>query len=78
MHRTLADPKLIFRKVLDYLASGLILVHNHPSGNLTPSESDKMLTQRLIEVGKSLEIPVLDHLIFTDASYLSFADEGLI
>ncbi|SHN23301.1 DNA repair protein RadC [Cyclobacterium lianum] len=75
---TLADPKLIFKKALDYLASGLILVHNHPSGNLNPSESDKRLTQRLIEVGKSLEIPVLDHLIFTDASYLSFADEGLI
>ncbi|MBD3630953.1 DNA repair protein RadC [Cyclobacterium sp.] len=77
-HGTLADPKLIFKKALDYLASGLILVHNHPSGNLNPSESDKRLTQRLIEVGKSLEIPVLDHLIFTDASYLSFADEGLI
>ncbi|MDN3688604.1 JAB domain-containing protein [Cyclobacterium jeungdonense] len=77
-HGTLADPKLIFKKALDYLASGLILVHNHPSGNLNPSESDKKLTQRLIEVGKSLEIPVLDHLMFTDASYLSFADEGLI
>ncbi|WP_439484480.1 JAB domain-containing protein [Cyclobacterium plantarum] len=77
-HGTLADPKLIFKKALDYLASGLILVHNHPSGNVKPSEADKRLTQRLIEVGKSLEIPVLDHLIFTDASYLSFADEGLI
>ncbi len=77
-HGTLADPKLIFKKALDYLASGLILVHNHPSGNFKPSEADKRLTQRLSEVGKSLEIPVLDHLIFTDASYLSFADEGLI
>lgn len=77
-HGTLADPKLIFKKALDYLASGLILVHNHPSGNVKPSEADKRLTQRLSEVGKSLEIPVLDHLIFTDASYLSFADEGLI
>jgi DNA repair protein RadC len=77
-HGTLADPKLIFRKALDYLASGLILVHNHPSGNLKPSEQDKRLTSRLTEVGKSLEIPVLDHLIFTDISYLSFADEGLI
>ncbi|WP_162344210.1 JAB domain-containing protein [Cyclobacterium salsum] len=77
-HGTLADPKLIFKKALDYLASGLILVHNHPSGNVNPSEADKRLTQRLSEVGKSLEIPVLDHLIFTDVSYLSFADEGLI
>ncbi|MEX2592369.1 MAG: DNA repair protein RadC [Anditalea sp.] len=77
-HGTLADPKLIFRKALDYLASGLILVHNHPSGNMKPSEQDKRLTSRLTEVGKSLEIPVLDHLIFTDVSYLSFADEGLL
>jgi DNA repair protein RadC len=68
----------IFRKALDYLVSGLILVHNHSSGNMKPSEQDKRLTCGLTEVGKSLEIPVLDHLIFTDVSYLSFADEGLL
>jgi DNA repair protein RadC len=75
---TLADPKLIFKKALDHLASGIILVHNHPSGNLRPSEADKRLTKRLTDAGNSLEMPVLDHLIFTDGTYLSFADEGLL
>ena len=75
---TLADPKLIFKKALDHLAAGIILVHNHPSGNLRPSEADKRLTKRLTEAGNSLEMPVLDHLIFTDGTYLSFADEGLL
>ncbi|WP_040670728.1 RadC family protein [Nitritalea halalkaliphila] len=75
---TIADPKLIFKYALDYLASSMILVHNHPSGNLKPSEPDRRLTKRLLEVGKSLEIPVLDHVIFTDAGYYSFADEGIL
>ncbi|WP_339901214.1 DNA repair protein RadC [uncultured Cyclobacterium sp.] len=75
---TLADSKIIFKKALDHLAAGIILVHNHPSGNLRPSEADKRLTNRMTEVGKNLEMPVLDHLIFTDGTYLSFADEGLL
>ncbi|WP_114751989.1 JAB domain-containing protein [Pleomorphovibrio marinus] len=77
-HGTLVDPKLIFKKALDHLASSIILVHNHPSGNLKPSQSDITLTNRLSEAGKHLEIPVVDHLIFTDDSYFSFTDEGLI
>ena len=75
---TVADPKLIFKQAIEHLASAIILVHNHPSGNLTPSQADKDLTKRLKEAGKLLDTPVLDHLIFTDASYLSFADEGLL
>ncbi|GAB3324959.1 DNA repair protein RadC [Larkinella ripae] len=75
---TIADPKLIFKHALEQLASGLILVHNHPSGNLTASQADKDLTRRLKEAGRLLDIPVLDHLIFTDRSYLSFADEGIL
>ena len=75
---TVADPKLIFKQAIDHLASAIILIHNHPSGNLTPSQADKDLTKRLKEAGKLLDTPVLDHLIFTDASYLSFADEGLL
>ncbi|WP_245917137.1 JAB domain-containing protein [Mongoliibacter ruber] len=75
---TVADPKLIFKHALDHLASSIILVHNHPSGNLKPSEQDRRLTTRLKEVGKFLEVPVLDHVIFTDIAYFSFADEGLI
>lgn len=74
---TVADPKLIFKAAIEELASSIILVHNHPSGNLTPSQADKDLTKKVKEAGRLLDIPVLDHLIFTDTSYFSFADEGL-
>lgn len=73
---TVADPKVIFKAALDQLASAIILVHNHPSGNLTPSQADRELTKKLKEAGQLLEIPVLDHIIFTDHQYVSFADEG--
>ncbi len=75
---TTADPKVIFKKALDDSASGIILVHNHPSGNLKPSHADIKLTQRMQQSGKLLEIPVLDHIIFTDDGYFSFADESLL
>ncbi|MGV3556752.1 RadC family protein [Larkinella arboricola] len=75
---TVADPKLIFKPALEQLASAIILIHNHPSGNLTASQADKDLTRKLKEAGRLLDIPVLDHLIFTDRSYLSFADEGML
>lgn len=75
---TVADPKLIFNHALNQLASGIILVHNHPSGNTNPSEADKRLTRQLAEAGKLLEIAVLDHIIFTDNNYFSFADENLL
>ena len=75
---TVADPKLIFKTALENLASALILVHNHPSGNLKPSQADKDLTQKMKQAGQLLEIPVLDHLILTERKYFSFADEGLL
>jgi DNA repair protein RadC len=75
---TVADPKVIFKRALDKLASSIILVHNHPSGNLTPSQADLQLTRKLKEAGKNLDLPVLDHLIFTDHAYYSFADEGVL
>ena len=75
---TVADPKLIFKIALDHLASSLILVHNHPSGNLQPSEADIRLTHKLRKSGELLEIAVLDHIIFTDHNFLSFADENLL
>lgn len=75
---TVADPKVIFKMALEDLASGIILIHNHPSGNLKPSHADKKLTEKMLASGRLLEIPVLDHLIFTDEAYFSFADEGLI
>ena len=75
---TVADPRLIFKAALEHLASGVILFHNHPSGNLTPSQPDRDLTRKLKEAGRLLDIPVLDHLIFSDRTYLSFADEGIL
>jgi len=75
---TVADPKIIFKLALEELACGIILAHNHPSSNLTPSKEDLSLTQKLKEGGKLLEIQVLDHIILGGQKYFSFADEGLI
>ena len=75
---SVVDPKVVFRFALEQGAHSLILIHNHPSGNLQPSESDKRLTQRLQKIGKELEILLLDHLIYTDQGYFSFADEGIM
>lgn len=75
---TTADIKLIFKKSIESLASGIILAHNHPSGNLKPSQSDINLTKKIIEASKLFDINVLDHLIIGDSNYYSFADEGII
>ena len=74
---TVADPKIIFAAAIKSNASGMILAHNHPSGNLTPSQSDLDLTKKIREGGKALEIQVLDHLIVTVEGYFSFADSAL-
>ncbi len=75
---TLVDVRLILKKALEFAATGLILCHNHPSGKLMPSQSDKNLTKKIIEGGKVMDIQVLDHLIVTEKSYFSFADEGVM
>ncbi len=75
---TVADPKIIFNFALQELASGIILAHNHPSGNLTASQADIDLTKKLKEAGKLLEIQVLDHVIIAGQRYFSFADEGML
>lgn len=75
---TVADPKIIFKLALEELASGIILAHNHPSGNLTASQADIALTKKLKEAGKLLEIQVLDHVIIAGQKYFSFADEGIL
>jgi DNA repair protein RadC len=75
---TIADPKLVFAAAIKSSASAIILAHNHPSGQLKPSDADLKLTQKLKEGGKFLEIPVLDHIIVTSEGYYSFADEGLM
>ena len=73
---TVADPKLIFSKALAMRAAGIIAVHNHPSGNVRPSRSDRELTKNLQWAGKMLDCPLLDHLIVSRNRYFSFADEG--
>ncbi|HEY1055760.1 MAG TPA: JAB domain-containing protein [Emticicia sp.] len=78
MSGTLADPKLIFSTALKTCATAIIIAHNHPSGNLRPSEADKRITQKLIAGGKLLDIDILDHVIVTVEGYYSFRDEGLI
>ncbi|HEY4193990.1 MAG TPA: DNA repair protein RadC [Mucilaginibacter sp.] len=78
LSNTIADPKVIFHMALQHQASGIILVHNHPSGNLKPSQLDIQLTKNLSAAGKMLDINVLDHLIIGDNGYFSFGDEGLL
>lgn len=75
---TVADGKLIFKKALEEVASAIILCHNHPSENLKPSKADIQLTKRLKEFGAMIDLPILDHIIFADNDYFSFADEGIL
>jgi len=75
---TVADPKLIFAAALKGAATEIILSHNHPSGNLAPSQADIDVTRKIKEGGKLLKIAVLDHIIITSERYFSFADEGLL
>ncbi len=75
---TIVDPRIVFRSALECGATGIILGHNHPSGTLKPSQSDKNITQKLKQAGLSLDINVLDHLIITEKNYFSFADESIL
>ncbi len=73
---TIADPKIIFKLALEHLSPNIILCHNHPSGNLNPSEADLRLTKKLVEAGKLLDISVSEHIIFGNNGYYSFRDDG--
>jgi DNA repair protein RadC len=75
---TLVDTRLVLKNALEVGATGLILIHNHPSGTLKPSEADKQITRKLKQAGESLDIKVLDHVIITEKAYFSFADESLL
>jgi DNA repair protein RadC len=75
---TVTDVRMVMKKAVEYLASGIIICHNHPSGNLSPSEADSKITQKIKEAGNLLDIQLLDHLIISDKDYYSFADNGLI
>jgi len=75
---TIVDPKLILKYAIDNLTQAVILVHNHPSGNTSPSEADKSLTDKMVKLLNTFEIQVLDHIIVTVRGFFSFADMGLI
>lgn len=75
---TVIDTRIILKKALDNLASSIIVCHNHPSGNMQPSDADVKITEKLKKAAEMLEIKLLDHIIIADKSYFSFADEGLI
>ncbi|WP_432709525.1 JAB domain-containing protein, partial [Pedobacter sp.] len=75
---TVADPKLIFISALKAAASSIILCHTHPSGEMRPSNEDIKLTKRIVDGGKLLDIPVMDHLIISRHQFYSFADEGVL
>jgi len=74
--QTVVDLRLLFSTAINTFSTSIIIAHNHPSGNLKPSEADKAITQKIKEAGKLLDIRLLDHIILTDESYYSFADEG--
>jgi len=75
---TVTDVRIIMKKAIEYLASGIIVCHNHPSGNLNPSESDTKITQKIKNAGDIMDIQLLDHIIIGIKEYYSFADNGLL
>lgn len=75
---TVVDAKLIFQAAIAIGASSIVIAHNHPSGNLNPSQADLKLTNRLKEGAEIMDMVILDHLILTEDSYMSFADQGLL
>ena len=78
INQSLVDLRVLFKIAMDHFATGIIVSHNHPSGNLKPSQEDIGITKKIKEAGELLNIQLLDHLIITQNSYLSFAAEGLI
>jgi DNA repair protein RadC len=75
---TFVDAKLVFSVALKCNATNIIIAHNHPSGNLNPSETDKRLTQKLKKAGEYLDIVLLDHIIVTKNDFFSLADNGML
>jgi DNA repair protein RadC len=75
---TVTDVRIVMKKAVELLASGIIVCHNHPSGNLYPSESDNRITQKIKEAGSIMDVQLLDHLIISEKDYYSFADNGIL
>jgi DNA repair protein RadC len=78
LNASVVHPREVFKAAVDHLAAGVVLLHNHPSGEAYPSEDDKYITSQLVEAGKVMGIPILDHIILADNQYFSFAREGLL
>ncbi|QOW09388.1 DNA repair protein RadC [Kaistella flava (ex Peng et al. 2021)] len=78
INQSVVDVRILFKTALEHLATGIIIAHNHPSGNLKPSSEDLKITKQIAEAGKILNIQLLDHLIIAQNAYLSFADENLL
>lgn len=75
---TIVDVKLVIKHAIDSLCMAMILVHNHPSGTLRPSEADKRITEKIKKAAQFFDIKTLDHIILTEESYLSMADDGIL
>jgi DNA repair protein RadC len=73
---TVIDTKIILNKALSRLASAIIVCHNHPSGNINPSQADKKITEKIRSAAATMDITLLDHIIIADNQYYSFSDEG--
>jgi DNA repair protein RadC len=78
INQSIVDIRVLFKTALEHFSTGIIIAHNHPSGNLKPSREDIDITQKIKEAGNTLNIQLLDHLIVTQNSYFSFSDEGLL
>jgi DNA repair protein RadC len=78
VNQTLVHPREVFKPAIVKAASYIILAHNHPTGDISPSLDDMQITERLIEASRVLGIPILDHLIVSDGNFLSFKDEEYI
>ncbi|HEX8268504.1 MAG TPA: DNA repair protein RadC [Flavobacterium sp.] len=78
MTGTVVDVRIAFKLALEHNATGMILCHNHPSGTLAASDADKQITRKMKLAGENLDIKVLDHIIITESSYFSFADDGIL
>lgn len=75
---TVNDVRIILRKAIELLSTGIILCHNHPSGNIKPSEADKNITSKIVAAASFIDVKIIDHIIIGNNSYLSFADEGFL
>ena len=75
---SIVHPREVFHAAVRYAAAGMILLHNHPSGDPSPSREDIAVTDRLVQAGKMMDIPVLDHIILGDHKYISLKEKGMV